>query len=603
MEDTQNKTKAMPTVSATTTTTTTNAPTVVGEISPNIVIEKKKRGRKKNPVPVNTSPSIDSSNSENIIVLEKKPRKKRTVKPKLSPESNPSNVIVAGVTGVAGEVTGATEGDDPTTAPIKKRKRRVCKNQDSKSNTASASNSDPDPDHPNAEGGDNTNDNNGDSNNTTTDVPPPEEKVAKKRGRKPKGGKIITQLVDDNNNTNDMPNIILHLKCSLSSIQNNGSESFDDSGNNNSNVESYNSSQLTGSDINAGTRNNTESCRKSLPVVEDSSNNNNRSNNTNVVVAATAIPNNSILSNYTDSSMFKVYDPNISLSGSNGIGNSTSDFSFSEKGICRPEDGRFSANASNSGNSSNSNMFNITYSPDINLYSNNGGSNDCMNRVSNINNISYICNGKDRDRDRDRDRDHEDDTDPSNVNEREIWRKINQLKLSFHKSDICQNIGGTQRSACFWCTCEFDSPAIYIPKSCSKEGYQVYGCYCSPECAAAFLMNENIDTSTRFERYHLLNSVYGKIYKYEKSIKIAPNPYYLLNKYYGNLTIQEYRKLFHSDQMIYVVNKPLTHILPELYEDNNDFLLNTKIIPTHSVNIKKNKPLKSNILNNAFGIN
>ena len=159
--------------------------------------------------------------------------------------------------------------------------------------------------------------------------------------------------------------------------------------------------------------------------------------------------------------------------------------------------------------------------------------------------------------------------------------------MSFHKSDICNNMGGTQRSACFWCTCEFDSPAIYIPKSLSKDVYNVYGCFCSPECAAAFLMNENVDTSTRFERYHLLNSLYGKIYKYEKSIKIAPNPFYLLNKYYGNLTIQEYRKLFQSDQMIYVVNKPLTHILPELYEDNNDFLLNSKIIPTNTVNIKK----------------
>jgi hypothetical protein len=256
-------------------------------------------------------------------------------------------------------------------------------------------------------------------------------------------------------------------------------------------------------------------------------------------------------------------------------------------------------------------MFNVTYSPDINLYnsgnsnSNNGNNGNNGNNHSNdyimsrANNMNNVCIGKDRDRDIDNDN----DMDASNLNEREIWRKINQLKLSFHKSDICQNLGGTQRSACFWCTCEFDSPAIYIPKSCSKEGYQVYGCFCSPECAAAFLMNENIDTSTRFERYHLLNSVYGKIYKYEKSIKIAPNPYYLLNKYYGNLTIQEYRKLFHSDQMIYVVNKPLTHILPELYEDNNDFLLNTKIIPTNSVNIKKNKPLKSNILNNAFGIN
>jgi hypothetical protein len=191
----------------------------------------------------------------------------------------------------------------------------------------------------------------------------------------------------------------------------------------------------------------------------------------------------------------------------------------------------------------------------------------------------------------------EDDDSLSNstsLNERDIWKKVNQLKLSFHKSDICQNIRGAQRSACFWCTCEFDSPAIYIPKSVLKDMYNVYGCFCSPECGAAFLMNESIDTSTKFERYHLLNSLYGKIYKHEKSIKIAPNPYYLLNKFYGTLTIQEYRKLFQSDQMIYVVNKPLTHILPELYEDNNDFLLNNKIIPTNSVNLKK-KVLKSNL--------
>jgi hypothetical protein len=580
MEDTQNNNQALP-------TTTIPATNYGGEISSNIVIEKKKRGRKKNSViSAPTIVSSDLSSAENIIVPEKKTRKKRTVKPKVAPES----VATDGASTVA-----VVTGDDSTIAPIKKRKRRVCKNQDSKTNADAAASASGNMDL----GGNNAE--NGEADAENADKPPPEEKVAKKRGRKPKGGKIITQHVNENNNTNDMPNIILHLKCSLSSITNNDSSSLDDASNNNSNVESYNSSHITGSEINTGTNSavhNTETCRKPLPIssVDDSKNN-------------------SILSNYGDSSMFKVYDPNISLT--HGNCNAVGEFPFSEKSIRQPEDSRFSANMSNSNNLNNSNMFNVTYSPDISLYnSNNSGNNSGNNHINNHsnnngnnhsneymmsrgNNSNNVCIGKDRDHDIDNDN----DTDASNLNEREIWRKINQLKLSFHKSDICQNLGGTQRSACFWCTCEFDSPAIYIPKSCSKEGYQVYGCFCSPECAAAFLMNENIDTSTRFERYHLLNSVYGKIYKYEKSIKIAPNPYYLLNKYYGNLTIQEYRKLFHSDQMIYVVNKPLTHILPELYEDNNDFLLNTKIIPTHSVNIKKNKPLKSNILNNAFGIN
>ena len=572
MEDTQNNTQGL--------LTTTNALTDYGgEIYSNIIIEKKKRGRKKNSViSAQTTISSELSTVENIIVPEKKTRKKRTVKPKVAPES------------VTSILEAVETGNDSANALIKKRKRRVCKNQESKTNADVVVYAYGHTD----QGGNNAENDEADSVNTDNNAtkPPPEEKVAKKRGRKPKGGKIITQHVNENNNTNDMPNIILHLKCSLSNITNNGSDTLDDVGNNNSNVESYNSSQITGSEINIGSKNsfhNIETSRKLSPLsnMDDSKNN-------------------SILSSYGDSSMVKVYDPNISLSS--GSGNAVGEFPFSEKSIRQPEDSRFSTNTSNI---CSSNMFNVTYSPDINLYNsgnsnnNNGNNGNNGNNHSNdyimsrANNMNNVCIGKDRDRDIDNDN----DMDASNLNEREIWRKINQLKLSFHKSDICQNLGGTQRSACFWCTCEFDSPAIYIPKSCSKEGYQVYGCFCSPECAAAFLMNENIDTSTRFERYHLLNSVYGKIYKYEKSIKIAPNPYYLLNKYYGNLTIQEYRKLFHSDQMIYVVNKPLTHILPELYEDNNDFLLNTKIIPTNSVNIKKNKPLKSNILNNAFGIN
>jgi len=173
------------------------------------------------------------------------------------------------------------------------------------------------------------------------------------------------------------------------------------------------------------------------------------------------------------------------------------------------------------------------------------------------------------------------------VNQKELWKKINQLKLTFHKGDLI-HAKGSGRSACFWDTHDFDTPTIYIPISATNDSYQVYGCFCSPECAVAFLMNEAIDTTTKFERYHLLNSLYGKLYNYSKSIKPAPNPFYLLNKYYGTLSVQEYRSLFKCDQMIYVVNKPMTHILPELYEDNNDFMVNSKIIPNNNLRLKKN---------------
>ena len=184
---------------------------------------------------------------------------------------------------------------------------------------------------------------------------------------------------------------------------------------------------------------------------------------------------------------------------------------------------------------------------------------------------------------------------------REVWKKLKQLEHNLH----INNING-KKAACFWCTCEFDNPSVYIPKHFIKETYHVYGCFCSPECATAYLMDENIDSSVKFERYHLLNHIYCKIYDYKKNIKPAPNPYYVLDKYYGNLSIQEYRSLLKNERLFLVVDKPLTRILPELHEDNDDFIINNKIIPSNSYQIKKKlvkkQQNKSSILNENFGL-
>ncbi len=183
---------------------------------------------------------------------------------------------------------------------------------------------------------------------------------------------------------------------------------------------------------------------------------------------------------------------------------------------------------------------------------------------------------------------------------KEIWKKLKQLEHNLHINNV-----NNKRSACFWDTCEFDNPPIYIPKHFINGTYHVYGCFCSPECGVAYLMNENIDSSTKFERYHLLNHVYAKIYDYKKNIKPAANPYYMLEKYYGNLSIQEYRSLLRNERLFLIVDKPLTRILPELHEDNDDFILNNKIIPSNNYNVKtrlqRKKQNKSSIINEKFG--
>jgi hypothetical protein len=193
---------------------------------------------------------------------------------------------------------------------------------------------------------------------------------------------------------------------------------------------------------------------------------------------------------------------------------------------------------------------------------------------------------------------------------KDINTKLKKLKINLYKNNL-----GDKKSACFWCTYDYDNHPCYIPKYEMDGTVFGYGSFCRPECAVAYLMKENIDDSTKFERYHLLNQIYSKVYDYKKNIKPAPNPFYLLEKYYGNMTIQEYRKMLKTEHMLLVIDKPLTRILPELHEDNEDMILNiyggTKS-NSSSVNngvykVKKQSekpqgPSKTTIMRDTFGL-
>jgi hypothetical protein len=224
-----------------------------------------------------------------------------------------------------------------------------------------------------------------------------------------------------------------------------------------------------------------------------------------------------------------------------------------------------------------------------------GVSGDLGYEIINGNNIQ-VSNFNDKDDEYD---DNCDDDISCKDTVKELWRKIKQLEHNLHINNV-----GNKRSCCFWDTCEFDNPPIYIPKHFINGTYQVYGCFCSPECAVAHLMNENIDSSIKFERYHLFNHIYSKIYDYKKNVKPAPNPYYMLDKFYGNLSIKEYRSLLKNERLFLIVDKPLTKIMPELHEDNDDFILNNKIIPSSGYQLKnkaRKKQSKNVILNEKFG--
>jgi hypothetical protein len=205
------------------------------------------------------------------------------------------------------------------------------------------------------------------------------------------------------------------------------------------------------------------------------------------------------------------------------------------------------------------------------------------------------------------DKDVEDDNE---VNMKDINNKLKKLKLQLYKSS-----NPDKKSACFWCTYEFDNPPCFIPKYEMNDEIVGYGSFCRPECAVGFLMRESIDDSSKFERYFLLNQIYSKVYGFRKNIKPAPDPHFFLEKFYGNLTIHEYRRLLKTDNMLTIMEKPMTRILPEIHEDNDEFLMNvyggTK--PVNSVNTggvykvkrqseKQQGPNKMTIMRDKFGM-
>ena len=239
----------------------------------------------------------------------------------------------------------------------------------------------------------------------------------------------------------------------------------------------------------------------------------------------------------------------------------------------------------------NDNVLNSNLEPFVFLNSNNLSYDIINTKNTNINDYNYSNEPNNQNNQNNQNENN------SEQDIKEIWKKLKILQNSLHKNNLQNN-----KSSCFWDTCTFDNPPIYIPKNYINDTYEVYGCFCSPECAVAYLMQENIDTSIKFERYQLIHHIYSKIYNYSKHIKPSPSPYYMLEKYYGNLTIQQFRSLLKNDRLFLVVDKPLTRVMPELHEDNDDFIINNKIIPTNNVKYKKQSQTKINILNENFGL-
>lgn len=161
----------------------------------------------------------------------------------------------------------------------------------------------------------------------------------------------------------------------------------------------------------------------------------------------------------------------------------------------------------------------------------------------------------------------------------------------------------TTNVACRWCAHTFSTSPIGIPIKYFKEKFYVDGCFCSFNCAASYIFNENI--SEKWERYSLLNLMYMKLTgKKSIKIKLAP-PKEFLRLFGGYMDIEEFR----NSSLVYnknhkVISPPLISVIPQLEEirlenlnrEKSSSLLNNNFSMLNEntgLKLKRNKPLSN----------
>jgi hypothetical protein len=113
-----------------------------------------------------------------------------------------------------------------------------------------------------------------------------------------------------------------------------------------------------------------------------------------------------------------------------------------------------------------------------------------------------------------------------------------QLMVSFAEDSKAKKLPESTEIACFWCSHKFEGIPCIIPEREVHGVYNVYGNFCCPECALAYVLNETIDPHVRWERIALLHRLYDR----SGNGRMFPAPGREVLKLFGGpLTIESYR--------------------------------------------------------------
>ena len=165
------------------------------------------------------------------------------------------------------------------------------------------------------------------------------------------------------------------------------------------------------------------------------------------------------------------------------------------------------------------------------------------------------------------------DKENSNDNEKRIILPVHyseKLMVRFQDANRGHKLPESTDCACFWDCNVFSGTPVVIPSVIEEGFWKVYGVFCSPECAAAYLFNEQLDLHVRWERFALLNRLYPQQNSQER-IHLAP-PKTVLRMFGGVLDISDYRELIQDKRMrVDVLTPPMISIIQVMDTKPIDF--------------------------------
>jgi len=143
-----------------------------------------------------------------------------------------------------------------------------------------------------------------------------------------------------------------------------------------------------------------------------------------------------------------------------------------------------------------------------------------------------------------------------------------KLMIRFQDANRDQSLPESTDVACFWDCHTFRGRPCVIPIVIEEDIWHVYGNFCSPECAAAYLFNERLDSHVKWERYALLNRLYADG---GDPIRLAP-PRATLRMFGGTLDVVDYRTIIAEKRMrVDVMTPPMISIIQVMDTKPIDF--------------------------------